>query len=221
MIKDQRHIAWSLNGITDALSRKDKVIHSEWELDQEVLDKISHTWQFPTVDMFATAANKKLPLYVSPVPDPNAWNIDALSISWEGLSGYAFCPVAILPQLVQKMRTYPCTMIVIAPGWPGMSWFWDLIDLSTKLPLTLPLWDHLLLQPNSRFRHRNLSYLNLHAWYLDSRQAFQANFPLKWKAELRLLRDSPQGKFIPQGGPFIGTGVRRTRWSAQNHLFLK
>ena len=44
------------------------------------------------VDMFATKLDHKLPIYVSPVPDANAMNIDVLNISWEGLDGYAFCP---------------------------------------------------------------------------------------------------------------------------------
>ena len=33
------------------------------------------------VDLFATRLNRKVPLYVSPVPDQHAWNIDALNIS--------------------------------------------------------------------------------------------------------------------------------------------
>ena len=50
------------------------------------------------VDMFVTKLDHKLPIYVSPVPDANAMNIDALNISWEGLDGYAFCPVALMPK---------------------------------------------------------------------------------------------------------------------------
>ena len=216
-----RHIPGSLNVIADALSRKDKVIHSEWELNQEVFNQLCQIWHKPVVDMFATANNTKLPVYVSPVPDQNAWNIDALSIPWQDLDGYAFCPVPILPHLVQKMTTYQCRMIVIAPGWPGMAWFWDLIELSARPPLTLPLWPQLLRQPRSNYFHRNLHFLNLHAWYLDSRIEAQTNSPQRWKLELRHLRGSHQGGSIPQGGPFIGTGVSRSRWSAQNHLFHK
>ena len=49
---------------------------------------------------------------------------------WEALDTYAFCLMAILPQLEQKMITYRCKVIVIAPRWPGMPWFWDLFELS-------------------------------------------------------------------------------------------
>ena len=76
------------------------------------------------VDLFATSLNAKLPTYESHVPDDKAWQIDALNISWEALDAYAFCPVAILTQLVQKMITYRCRVIVIALGWQGIPWFW-------------------------------------------------------------------------------------------------
>ena len=65
-------------------------------------------------------------------PRQKGLEIDALNICWEGLDGYVFCPVAILPQVIQKIITYPCRMMVLAPLWPGMPWFWD---LSTRVPL--------------------------------------------------------------------------------------
>ena len=89
-------------------------------------------------------------------------NIDALNISWEGLDGYAFCPVVLIPKVIQKMNTYRCKMIVVAPGWPRMHWFWDLVNLSTKPPLQLSHRPHLLKQPFSRKFHQNLMCLNLH-----------------------------------------------------------
>ena len=106
--------------------------------------------------------SRNLPTCVSPVPDDKAWQIGALNISWEALDAYAFCPVAILPQLVQKVVTYRCRVIVIAPGWPGMPWFWDLVELSTKIPLRLQV-HNLLKQPFSLRFQKNLEYLNLHA----------------------------------------------------------
>ena len=52
--------------------------------------------------LFATHLSHKLPLYVSPVPDPNAWDIDALNINWTGITAYAFCPMAHLHRVIQK-----------------------------------------------------------------------------------------------------------------------
>ena len=71
-------------------------------------------------------------MYVSPVPDSQAWETDALKISWEDMDSYMFCLVALIPQVIQMMTTYRCSIIMVAPGWPRMSWFGDLVDFSTK-----------------------------------------------------------------------------------------
>ena len=246
-------------------------------------------WHRPMVDMFATKMNNKLPLYVSPVPDPNAMAIDALNISWQALDSYAYCYNRIytnrmvssskdisedLPNLAQtngryvcnqdeqqatslcissprpkcnsnrcieylvagsrrlcllshssdtkndsKMKTYACQMIVIAPGWPGMSWFWDLIELSTKPPLLLPHWEILLKQPFSQRFHQNLQYLNLHAWHLDSRLQFLKNSQSQWQRELRRLKEFHPERSMNQGGPFLNHGAKRIRWTSTNLLY--
>ena len=58
-------------------------------------------------------------LLLSPVPDPNAWDIDALNINWTGLTAYAYPPTALLHRVIQKISQCHCLIIVIAPGWPG------------------------------------------------------------------------------------------------------
>ena len=214
-----RHVPGSLNVIADSLSRRDKVIQTEWSLHQQIFNQICKVWHTPMVDLFATHLNYKLPSYVSPVPDKKAWKIDALNICWEGLDGYVFCPVAILPQVIQKIITYPCRMIVLAPGWPGMPWFWDLVDLSTRVPLRLPHWKTLLKQPHSNRFHNNVEYLNLHVWLLDSRNPILEDSHQRWQKELRHLRGNPQEKSINQGGPFMGNGAHRIRWTSPQQLF--
>ena len=68
--------------------------------------------------------NNKLPRFVSLVPDPQAWAVDALSLPWEDLDPYAFPPAAILGKVVEKLQDYPCNRIIlIAPGWPNMPCF--------------------------------------------------------------------------------------------------
>ena len=90
-------------------------------------------WFTPHVDLFATRLNHKVPLYVSPVPDQNAWDIDALNINLSGLTAYAYPPTALLHRVIQNVRQSNCQIIVIAPGWPGVSWFWDLVQLGSSL----------------------------------------------------------------------------------------
>ena len=84
-----RHIPGSLNTMADLLSRSNQVQSTEWSLHPQVFKQICHKWFTPNVDLFATCLNHKLPLYMSPVPDQNAWDIDAPNINWSGLTAYA------------------------------------------------------------------------------------------------------------------------------------
>ena len=113
--------------------------HPEWSLLPEVFQTICSRWHRPQIDLFATRFNNKLPLFVSPVPDPLATAVDALSLPWEDLDAYVFQPAAILGKVVEKLQDSLCKRIIlIAPGWPNMSWFWDLVTMSSQIPLSLP-----------------------------------------------------------------------------------
>ena len=158
-----RHIPGCLNVMADLLSRSNQVQSTEWSLHPQVLKKICQKWFTPHVDLFATHLNHKLPLYVSSVPDPKAWDIDALNINWTGLTAYAYPPTALLYRVIQKIRQCHCLIIVIAPGWPGMPWFWDLVQLSTEIPLQLPV-STILKQSHNYVFHSNPQHLNIHAW---------------------------------------------------------
>ena len=63
------------------------------------------------MDLFATSLNNKLPLYVSLIPDPQAWAVDALNIPWENLVAYAFPLAALLPKVIQKLQSQICRII--------------------------------------------------------------------------------------------------------------
>ena len=143
-----RHIPGRLNVIADKLSRLGQTIQTEWSLHPAVFQAVCARWHQPQVDLFATRFNNKLPQFVSPVPDPQSWAVDALSLSWEDLDPYAFPPAAILGKVVEKLQDYPCNRIIlIAPGWPNMPWFWDLAAMSSQIPLCLPNLPNLVSQP--------------------------------------------------------------------------
>ena len=76
-----RHIPGCLNVMADLLSRSNQVQSTEWSLHPQVFKQISQRWFTPYVDLFTTHLNHKLPLYVSPIPDPKAWDIDACNIT--------------------------------------------------------------------------------------------------------------------------------------------
>ena len=211
-----RHIPGHLNVIADKLSRLNQVIQTEWSLLPEVFAQICRRWHRPSVDLFATRFNHKLPRFVSPVPDQSAWGVDALSLPWEDLDAYAFPPTALLHQVVTKLLDHGFRrLILIAPGWPNMPWFWDLVNMSAQVPLLLPQVSKLITQPFNQCPHRDLPNLNLHAWLLEPLSSSRPGSRQKWQQELRLLKDALPEPFMNQSGPFLSDGVKRIRWTSE------
>ena len=71
-----------LSVFADKLSRLDQTTQTEWSLLQEVFQAICNRWHRPQLDLFAMRFNNKLPLFVSPVPDPLVTAVNALSLPW-------------------------------------------------------------------------------------------------------------------------------------------
>ena len=210
-----RHIPGHLNVIADKLSRLNQVIQTEWSLLPEVFAQLCRRWHLPSVDLFATRFNHKLPKFVSPVPDQSAWAVDALSLHWEKLDAYAFPPTALLSQVVTKLLDHGFRhLILIAPGWPNMPWFWDLVRLSTQISLLLPQVSNLITQPFNQCPHRDLPNLNLHAWLLEPPPLNRQGFLQKWQQELRLLKDDLPEPSMNQSGPYLSDGATRVRWTS-------
>ena len=175
--------------IADSLSRRDKVIQTEWSLHQQIFNQICRVWHTPMVDLFATHLNHKLSIYVSPVPDKKAWKTDALNICWEGLDSYVFCQVAILPQVIQRIITPmqdDCVDSKVARDALGLIW-WISRPGYSKSSLT-----GRLKQPHSNRFDNKVEYLNLHVWLLHSRNPVLEDSHLRWQKELRHLRGNPQ-----------------------------
>lgn len=167
-----RHIPGSLNVIADQLSRKGQALHTEWSLHPRIFHDLCLRHGTPTIDLFATRFNHKLPLFVSPVPDPLCIQVDALSMDWAGKFLYAFPPVGFIPQVLAKLMTSEeCKLLLIAPHWPTRTWFLDLCQRSLHPPVPLPQVWYLLKQPDQHRFHQNLGILNLHAWWLRGGQS--------------------------------------------------
>ena len=139
--------------------------------------------------------------------------VDALSLPWEDLDAYAFPPAAILGKVVEKLHDSPCKRIIlIAPGWPNMPWFWDPVAMSSQIPLSLPNLPNLLTQPFNQIPHRNLTNLNLHAWLLEPQQSRSRASLQQWQQELRLFKRDQPDQSMRQSGPFF------TKWCIANQV---
>ena len=114
-------------------------------------------------------------------PQNQISNIDALNISWSGLVTYAYPPTDVLLKLVQKVCQCKCILILVAPGWPDMHWFRDVVQVSVEILLQLPVSLILLNQPSNEVFHNNPQYLNLHASCLGVRNSENKASLMKWQ----------------------------------------
>ena len=92
------------------------------------------------------------------------------------------------------------------------AWFWDLVAMSSQIPLCLPNLPNLVSQPFNQTLHRNLSNLNLHAWLLEPQQSRSRGSLRQWQHELRLLREDQPDLSMRQSGTIF------TKWCLSNQV---
>ena len=155
-----------LNVLADHLSRRDQILKTEWSLNPAVARRVFRVRGSPHVDLFALKCNTKLATYMSPIPESEAWKVDSLVQTWEGLYAYAYPPTTLIRQTLNKLILHRAELILIAPLWPKQEWFPDLLRLSIDFPLVLPPTAKLLKQSFSQHFHQSPQMLNLHAWRL-------------------------------------------------------
>ena len=120
------HIPGEINAIADKASRvfDDS---TEWKLDVDVFNKITHTLGTPNIDMFASRLNY-----------PQALAIDAFTMDWTNQFLYAFPPFSILPQFLQKLEMDRAQAILIVPYWSTQPCYLKLTRILIQEPLLLP-----------------------------------------------------------------------------------
>ena len=133
---------------------------------------------------------------------------------WLKLQDLILRPSAAL----QKIKQCHCLIILIAPGWPGMPRFWDLVQLSTEIPLQLPVSMTLLKQSHKYVFHNNPQQLNLHAWCLGADNSKNKASLWRWQRELLLLNGHQQGPSTNQSGPYLKNGAEKIWWTSPLHL---
>ena len=204
-----RHIPGCMNVIADHLSRPNQSIPTEWSLHPEIVKRIFRVWGTPEVDMFATRSNSHLPRFMSPVPEPRALAVDALSQDWQGRSMYMFPPFPLLNRVMQKLRsTQAAEVILVAPWWPSQPWFPHLLRLCVEHPLTLPFRQDLLSQQDQKYLSDGKSF-HLHAWRLSCDTTKQQAFQTRSLGSRQLLGDPRPIACTVSKGP----SPRKEKWS--------
>ena len=95
-----------------------------------------------------------------------------------------------------------------------MTWFWDLVEMSSRIPLLLPHLPNLLTQPFNQAPRRSLTNLNLHAWLLEPQLSRIRVSLRRWQQELRLLKGDQPDPSMRQSGPFLQSGASQIRWTS-------
>lgn len=131
------HIAGKLNTQADFESRDNRAKH-EWKLDPVKLrNALCDLKVMANIDLFASRINNQFATYVSYRPDPGAFAIDALSISWTNLDFYAFPPFSVIPHVLQKVQEDKASGVLVIPDWPTQAWYPKAMKLLTRLPIPL------------------------------------------------------------------------------------
>ena len=195
-----KHMLGRFNTLADRMSRMDKPISTEWSLNQEIANKIFQIMDFPSIDLFATRLNHRLPLYVSPIPDQKALSIDAISMAWNRINAYAFPPFHLIQTVINKIRISQCKIVLIAPQWPDRPWFPELLGLLVSPRVSLPVIPNLLAQLKGRILHQNPGHLQLHAWELSNNLSEIDNFQAMLRSTSPKLEETRPLKSMMQNG---------------------
>ena len=75
------------------------------------------------MDLFASALNHHVPTYISWLPNPNAYAVNAFTVSWADLQFYAIPPFSLIPPVLAKIVTDHATGLLIIPQWTTQLWF--------------------------------------------------------------------------------------------------
>ncbi len=103
------HVPGKMNHGADMLSRNN-VSSGEWMLHPLVVQKIWEVFGRARVDLFASEENSHCPIFFTK-------SKHALANEWPSLPLYAFPPIALLPQVLRRVREQWHRLILIAPLW--------------------------------------------------------------------------------------------------------
>ena len=138
------YIPGSQNKVADFKSRHFDV-NTEWSLSPVLFARLSQVFYIPWLDLFASRLNRQVDLFVSWKPEPEAWAVDAFSISWRDKNIYAFPLFSVLSRVLSKIKEDNASSILVVPLWPTQPWFPVMLDLLIGHPRHI--------EPDSRNLH--------------------------------------------------------------------
>ena len=132
-----RHIPGRPNVVADKLSRLGQTIQSRFSFQR--FSTLCSRWHRPKIDFFATRFNNKLPSVCVTGTGSPGHSSGCTQYAMVGSDSIHLPTISHFGQVVERLQDSPCKRIIlIAPGWPNMPWFWDLVAMSSQIPLSLP-----------------------------------------------------------------------------------
>lgn len=161
------HVAGTENTEANYESRNHDT-NTEWSLNARVFYKIVERLGKPTIDLFASHQNYKVPRFISWKPDPQAIGINTFQQQVKNEIFYAFPPFSLITKFVKKVETEKLEGILIAPEWSTQTYYPLLSRLLINIPIALKWRASLLTHPNSGHPHPLGSKLKLRAFHLST-----------------------------------------------------
>ena len=200
------HIPGCLIEIADHLSHPNQPIPTEWSLHPEIMRRIFRVWGTPEVDMFATWSNSHLPRIMSPIPEPRALAVDALSQVWQGRSMYLFPPFPLLSRNFAQQSHSETWLhsggILIAPWWLVNCGFHTYHVSVWNTPVCFPYHRDLLSQQDQKYVLDGKS-CHLHAWSQGDSAPAQTVASEPTVDVASIYDDAPQGPEDQSEGEII------------------
>lgn len=84
-------------------------------MEQSYFNKIKDSFDPFDVDLFSSSINAKCPRFVSWLPDPSAYAIDAFSLDWSAFYFYAFLPFILILRVLRKLIADKAEGVVVVP----------------------------------------------------------------------------------------------------------
>lgn len=154
------------NLVADFLSRY-KPLPGEWRLHPEVVHDIWDLFGRAEVDLFATEESAHCPLWFSLMQESSPLGQDALAHDWPDSLLYAFPPIPLIFPTLQRVLQRGHTLLLVAPFWPGRTWFPLLRRLCRSSPWRLPDRKDLLSQLQGQIWRPSPHRLQLWVWPLQ------------------------------------------------------
>ena len=121
---------------------------TEWALRGDPFKIMCKIFGEPTIDLFASRLNHKVPWYCSWEPEPGAVFIDSFMYNWgtETLI-YAFPPFSVIHMVMRKLIQDKAEAIVVVPFWPTQPWFTLFVNILCEEPIVIDVTSDELFLP--------------------------------------------------------------------------